>query len=180
MTEKELEKLKYPIGKYNIKDNYSAEEVRRFINVIEEFPAKLRGAVKNLNAGQLDTPYRFEGWNSRQVIHHIADSHMNAYIRIKLALTEDTPTIKPYFEDRWAKLEDYKTTPLEVSHSLIENLHKRWVILLRSIPETNLKRKFYHPEYKEETTIEQAINIYAWHCSHHLAHITGLKERMGW
>lgn len=180
MSEQELEKLKFPIGKWNRKEDFTSEETNRYINVIEEFPSKLRKTVENLNIKQLDTAYRPEGWTIKQVIHHVGDSHMNAFMRIKLALTEEHPAIKPYFEDRWANLADYNSTPIKVSLDLLDNLHIRWVILLRSLSETELEREYFHPENSEDFSIRQAIHLYAWHCSHHLAHITELKKRMEW
>ncbi len=179
MTEQELEKLKYPIGKWRQQKDYNSEETNRYINVIEEFPAKLRKTAGKMTITQLDTAYRPDGWTIRQVIHHLADSHMNAFMRIKLALTEDLPSIKPYFEDRWAKLADYKCEP-DVSFDLIDNLHKRWVALLRSLNESELDRKYFHPETGKEVSIRQVIHLYAWHCSHHLAHIEDLKKRKEW
>jgi hypothetical protein len=179
MTEQELEKLKYPIGQWSRKEDYSAEETNRYINVIEEFPAKIRKTVEKLTITQLDAAYRPEGWTVRQVIHHVADSHMNAFMRIKLALTEEHPSIKPYFEERWAKLADYKSEP-NVSLDLLDNLHKRWVMLLRSLNESELELKYFHPESNEDFSVRQVIHLYAWHCSHHLAHITELKKRKEW
>lgn len=176
----DLQKLRYPVGEYSPKTNISETDIRQYIAVIETFPDKIRNAVRNLSEEQLNTPYRPGGWTVKQVVHHVGDSHMNSMMRFKLALTEDTPTIKPYFEDRWAELEDYKSTPLNVSLDLLDNLHKRWVILLKSLTPGQIRKKFYHPEHKREIALDELMNLYAWHCEHHLAHITRLKERMGW
>src|SRR5260221_252966 len=138
----ELEKLKYPVGKFPMKSNFTQEEISNNIKTIEDFPAKLRNIVEKMTDSQLNTPYRPGGWNARQVVHHVGDSHMNAFSRIKLALTEDAPIIKPYFEDRWAELADYKDTPIEISLILLESLHKRWVILLNSLTPEDLKKSF--------------------------------------
>ena len=139
----------------------------------------MRNAVAGLNDGQLDTPYREGGWTLRQVVHHVADSHMNSYIRFRLALTEDEPTIKPYDEAVWANLIDAKTAPVAPSLSLLEGLHHRWAVLLRSLSETDVQRKFVHPELGT-LTVDQYISLYAWHGKHHAAHITSLRERKAW
>jgi len=180
MTELELHKLRFPIGEYSPQTNITDADIKEYIETIEAFPGKLRNAVNNLTDKQLDTPYRPNGWTIRQVVHHVGDSHMNSFMRFKLALTEDTPTIKPYFEDRWAELEDYKSTPLEVSLALLDNLHKRWIILLKSLTPEQIKRKFYHPEHSREIPLDELMCLYAWHSEHHLAHITKLKEKMNW
>ena len=142
-------------------------------------PAKLREAMAGLAPQHLDTPYREGGWNVRQVVHHVPESHMNAYIRFKLALTEDEPTIKPYAEDRWAHLADVQTTPVEISLALLENLHVRWVVLLRSLREDDWKRTFKHPEIGL-VSLEKSLAMYAWHGRHHTAHIAELRKRMKW
>src|SRR5438067_4516351 len=169
--------LRYPVGKFDWSGD-SREQRQRAIREIAEMPAKLRAAVAGLNPQQLETPYRPGGWNSRQVVHHVADSHMNSYIRFKLALTEDTPTIKPYDEKLWAKTADMQL-PVEVSLSLLESLHARWVALLRSMSDADFARRFQHPE-RGELTLDQNIALYGWHFRHHVAHITGFRERMGW
>ena len=170
---------RYPIGKFHYEAAPSEDQRRKFIGEIEHTPAAIRAAVQGLSSEQLDTPYRDGGWNVRQVVHHVPESHMNAYIRFKLALTEDEPTIKPYAEDRWAKLGDVQTTPIEVSLVLLESLHMRWVRLLRSLDEEEWKRKFKHPELGP-VSLEKNLAIYAWHGRHHTAHITELKKRMSW
>jgi hypothetical protein len=143
-------------------------------------PARIREAVAGLSDEQLDTPYREGGWTVRQVIHHVPDSHLNAYIRLKLALTEDRPTIKPYDEARWAELIDSRDTPPEVSLALLESLHARWNTLLRSLREEDFQRSFLHPEQQETFTLDGLIAMYSWHGRHHVAHVTALRERMRW
>ncbi len=170
--------LRYPIGKFTY-DGPSLEQRQKLLDDIEQAPANLRGAVKGLSPQQLDTPYRPEGWTVRQVVHHVPDSHLNAYIRTKLALTEDEPTIKPYFEDRWARLADIQATPVEISLALLDSLHDRWVRLLRSLQPEDWKRPFRHPELGP-MTLEKNLALYAWHGRHHVAHITSLRERNGW
>ncbi len=180
MSSEELEKLKYPIGKFSAPKEFSKALYDQWIQTIDELPKKLTTAVNNLTDKQLDTPYREGGWTVRQVVHHLADSHLNSYIRFKLAMTEDLPTIKPYSEDRWAELEEAKHAPVEISLLLIVALHKRWVLFLKTLTEDDLKRKFHHPESKRDMELRTTLALYAWHCNHHLAHITVLKEREGW
>jgi hypothetical protein len=175
-----LETLRYPVGKFKFPETVNMEEIATAIKTVEELPSALRQAVSNMNEEQLNTPYRDGGWTLRQVVHHFFDSHSNAYIRMKLAMTEDNPTIKPYKEALWAELEDGKNTPVELGLNLLEMLHKRWVIFLRSMTEKDLQRTFTHPESKRVQTISQTIALYSWHSRHHLAHITELKNRMGW
>ena len=170
--------LQYPIGKFSVPSEISPQQRSQWIEEIAQTPARLRGAVDGLQELQLDTPYRPGGWTVRQVVHHVPDSHMNAYMRFKLALTEDAPTIKPYAEDLWAKLEDSKA-PLESSLSLLENLHRRWVMLLRSLPETEWAKTFRHPELGVRR-LDQTLALYAWHGRHHTAHVMSLRQRMGW
>lgn len=172
--------LRYPVGRFTPELDITAERRKEMIDEIESLPAKLRAAVSNLSGPQLDTPYRPEGWTVRQVVHHLADSHMNAYVRFKLALTEETPTIKPYDEAAWAELADARETPPEVSLTLLEALHHRWVDLLRSMDEASFARSFRHPEQGRTPQLEQVLGLYAWHGRHHLAHITRLAERLGW
>jgi len=171
--------LRYPVGKFQRPDNLTDDQLRAAIQTIEDAPSKFRAAVAGLNDQQLDTPYRPGGWTVRQLAHHVPDSHMNAYVRFKLALTEDEPTIKPYDEARWAKLGDTPTTPVETSLTLLENLHKRWVALLRSMAPADWSRNFRHPELGL-MSLDQNLALYAWHSKHHVAHITALRERNGW
>jgi hypothetical protein len=171
--------LRYPIGKFKFEGPTTPEQREELLNQIEQAPSRLRAAVKGLSDQQLDTPYRPEGWSVRQVAHHIPDSHLNAYIRYKLALTEDEPTIKPYAEDRWAQLADTQATPVEVSLAMLDSLHNRWVHLLRSLQPDDWKRAFRHPELGL-VSLEKNLALYAWHGRHHAAHITSLRERNGW
>ena len=172
--------LRYPIGEFTIpKDPLTPEERRRSIDQIAEAPAKLREAVSGLSEEQMDTPYRPDGWTVRQVAHHVPDSHMNAYVRFKLALTETEPTIRPYEESEWARLEDSKATPVAVSLDLLDLLHRRWLVLLRSLDEKAFARTLRHPAMGL-MNLDHLLSMYAWHGRHHVAHITTLRERMGW
>jgi uncharacterized damage-inducible protein DinB len=171
--------LRYPIGKFHYEGALTDDQKRQFLTEIEQTPANLRTAVKRLSDQQLDTPYRPEGWTVRQLAHHVPDSHLNAYIRFKLALTEDEPTIKSYAEDRWANLADTKNTPIEVSLAMLDSLHARWIHLLRSLKPEDWKRTFRHPELGL-MPLEKNLALYAWHGRHHVAHITALRERNGW
>ncbi|WP_404332134.1 YfiT family bacillithiol transferase [Mesobacillus maritimus] len=173
-----MKEWQYPIGPFKPEQEMTSTVIDNCIKEIEEAPSLLRKSVKDLSDQQIDTPYRPGGWTIRQVIHHLADSHMNSFIRMKLALTEENPTIKPYFEEKWAELPD-SSQPVEVSLSLLEGLHGRWVYLLRSLQPADLEKTFYHPE-SGPVTIAMNINLYAWHSRHHLAHITGLRKRMKW
>lgn len=171
--------LRYPIGPFTRPQSLSAGERRAAIDDIAAAPAKLRAAVRGLNDTQLDTPYRPDGWSVRQVVHHVPESHLNAYTRFKLALTEDHPTIKPYDEDAWAKTADVHETPIETSLVLLESLHDRWVRLLESVSATEFDRTLNHPE-SGVMSLHQMLAMYQWHGKHHVAHITGLRERNGW
>ena len=170
---------RYPIGKFEFAGSANEAQRTQFINDIERAPGALRAAVSALSPQQIETPYREGGWTVRQVIHHVPESHMNAYIRFKLALTEDNPTIKPYMEDRWAKTDDVHGTPLETSLALLDSLHDRWVRLLRGLKPQDWKRTFVHPEMGV-MSLEKTLALYAWHGRHHTAHITELRKRMGW
>lgn len=174
------EALKFPIGTFKKPTEITAALLQDFISLIAEFPAQLRQETARLSDAQLDTAYRDGGWTLRQVVNHCADSHMNSLIRFKLALTEEKPTIKPYFEDRWAELPDSKNMPIEPALQMLEGIHIRWVVLLKSLTEEQLKRSFIHPEHGKEICLDENIALYAWHCQHHLAHITGLKKARGW
>jgi uncharacterized damage-inducible protein DinB len=171
--------LRYPIGKFSYDGHLTEDRKRAFLDDIAQTPKNLRAAVQGLSAAQLDTPYRPAGWSVRQVVHHVPDSHLNSYVRFKLALTEDEPTIKPYAEDRWAELADTKATPVEVSLTLLDSLHDRWVRLLRSLTPEEWKLTFRHPDLGA-MTLEKTLALYAWHGRHHVAHITALRERNNW
>lgn len=171
--------LSYPIGPFQSPEAVTPEERKRHIETIAAMPARLREAVSGLNDAQLDTPYRPGGWTVRQLVHHVADSHLNSYVRFRLALTEEQPTIKPYDEKKWAELKDARTLPVETSLQLIESLHHRWVSLLESLSEAEFLRTFNHPE-NGTMRIDRTVALYSWHAKHHVAHITGLRERMAW
>ncbi len=171
--------LRYPIGKARMETRLGDDERRRMIDEIEEAPARLRAAVAGLTPEQLDTPYRLEGWTVRQVVHHVPDSHLNAYIRFKLALTEREPAIKTYEEALWAELPDTRSVPVEVSLVLLESLHRRWVALLRSLGAADFEKTLHHPDHGV-INLNQLLGMYSWHGRHHVAHVTSLRERMGW
>ena len=176
----ELEKLRYPIGKFNAPEHYSKTYLSERIAEIASFPERLKKEVLHLTPEQLDTPYRQNGWTIRQVIHHCVDSHTNCFIRIKWTLTEDTPVIKYYHEDRWSELNDNLTMPIEPSLSLLEGLHFRLAYIMKNLSETDLEKSFVHPEHGAKFSLKEIIGTYAWHGSHHLSHITELKKRKGW
>ena len=175
-----LEKLKFPIGKHEKPASITPELMEQYISKIAAFPSKLKKEVVHLTDEQLDTPYRPDGWTIRQVVHHCADSHMNALIRFKLSLTEDIPVIKPYHEEIWAELADSKTMEIAPSIILLEGLHARWVQLLCSLSPSDLERSFIHPAHGNKVLLNENTSIYAWHGEHHLAHITELKKRQNW
>jgi len=179
MATPSTESLSHPIGKFSFPQSITPTQRKQWIVDIAEAPANLRAAVAGLSAEQLDTPYRPGGWTVRQVVHHVPESHMNAYIRFKLALTEDEPTVKPYDEASWAKTPDVASTPIETSLAMLDALHNRWVHVLRSLDDAGFARKFRHPEIGE-VTLEKNLSLYAWHGKHHVAHITALRDRMGW
>jgi hypothetical protein len=170
---------RYPIGKFSFDGTLTEEQKSKHLEDIEQTPARLRAALRGLSDPHLDTPYREAGWTVRQVVHHVPESHMNSYIRFKLALTEEEPTIRPYLEDRWAKLPDATTAPVELSLVLLEFLHKRWMLVLRAMKPEEWKRTFRHPEIGL-MTLEKALVLYSWHGRHHVAHVTSLRERIGW
>ncbi len=171
--------LRYPVGQFSFAGTFSPKERASLIDQIAATPERMRAAVAGLSNEQLDTPYRPGGWSVRQVVHHVPESHLNSYIRFKLAITEDQPTIKPYFEDRWAQLQDALVSPIEPSLDLLEALHQRWVWFLRSLKDEDFKRTFQHPE-QGLVSLNKNVALYAWHGRHHVAHITTLRERMGW
>ncbi|HEV2246668.1 MAG TPA: bacillithiol transferase BstA [Terriglobia bacterium] len=170
---------RYPVGKFQPSEKISDRDRKALIQQIEDAPASLWSAVTGLSEQQLDTPYREGGWTVRQVVHHLADSHMNAFIRFKLAMTEDQPTVKPYQQERWAELPDAKTAPVVVSLNLVDSVHKRFVALLRSMSAADFARTMDHPE-QGIVSLDRYLSLYAWHGRHHVAHITALRDRMGW
>lgn len=172
--------LRYPIGKYDAPAAISAAQRGEWIADIAAAPAALGAAVRGLSPDQLDTPYRPGGWTVRQVVHHLPDSHLHAYVRFKLALTEESPIVKPYDEVRWAELPDTALTPPDVSLALLEALHARWVVLMRAMTPEQFARRFHHPEHQQIFTLEEILGSYAWHGKHHTAHITALRQREGW
>lgn len=171
--------LRYPLGRFDKKIVVTDFMIEEFISDIEKLPSQLRSETENLNPEQLNIPYRDGGWTVRQVIHHLPDSHLQAYVRFKLALTEENPAIKTYKENLWAELNDTFETPIEVSINLLDFLHKRWTVLLKSLSPEQFDKTFYHPEW-ETISLRTTLALYSWHGKHHLAHITSLKERMGW
>ena len=170
---------RYPIGRFEMPTTITPTVRQAAIEKIAQTPAKFRAAVRGLSEAQLDTPYRDGGWTVRQVVHHVPDSHLNAYVRLKLALTESTPLIRPYAEDKWAQLADSRSTPIEISLALLDSLHTRWVLLLRSLAPEDFSRKLVHPEHGERN-IDWLVLVYAWHGPHHTAHITELRKARGW
>lgn len=171
---------RYPIGPFRFGGDADQRQREQWIAEIAAAPGYLRAGVAGLTPLQLDTPYREKGWTVRQVVHHLPDSHVNAYTRIKLALTEDEPTIKPYDEARWAELPDARTAPIEPSLTLLECLHRRWVLLLRELDPADFGRRFRHPEHGRSIGLDEVLAMYAWHGRHHVAQITSLRSRMGW
>ncbi len=171
--------LRFPIGPFSFTGTLSEHDRQSLISEIAATPEKMRAAVAGLNDEQLNTEYRPEGWTVRQVVHHVPESHLNSYTRFKLAITEDEPVIKPYFEDRWAMLDDARTAPVDLSLDLLDALHRRWVWFLRSLQPSDFQRTFRHPELGV-VSLDKNVALYAWHGRHHVAHITSLRERMGW
>jgi hypothetical protein len=174
-----LEKLKFPIGQFQKPETISQNDLDNWINDIETFPSKVKNLTENLSIEELNWIYRPKGWNIKQVVHHCADSHMNSLIRFKLALTEEVPTIKPYEEQFWAELADGNSDDISPSLQLIEGLHKRWVLLLKSFGATELKRQFIHPANNKTSFLDETIGMYAWHGNHHLAHIEQALAHIG-
>ena len=171
--------LRYPVGKFSVPARVTPAERKAYIEEIASAPANLRQAVRGLTDAQLDTPYREGGWTVRQVVHHLPDSHCNAYVRFKLALTEDQPAIKTYDEALWAALPEAKSASIDMSLLLLETLHARWMAAERALPEESFRRTFRHPQLGA-VALDQQLAHYAWHCRHHIAHITSLRRRMNW
>jgi uncharacterized damage-inducible protein DinB len=180
MHSPDIDDPRYPTGRFaSVKRPLTAAERASLIDAIRSHPARMRAAVVGLDDRQLDTPYREGGWTLRQVVHHVVDSHTNAYIRFKLAITEDEPTIRPYQEKLWAELPDAKTLPVEASLSILDALHARWVAFLETLTPEQCRRALRHPEVGD-LTVDAMLELYGWHGAHHVAHVTGLRERMGW
>ena len=176
----DIDQLRFPIGKFESPETISDQEIQTWIKEIENLPSELKDALNLLKSEQLDTHYRPGGWTLRQVVNHLADSHMNSYIRFKLAASEDLPTIKPYLEDKWAEFEDGKNAPVEISLMLLQSLHSRWVLFLRSLTKEDLEKAFIHPEHGRKIKLKEALALYAWHGKHHLNHILMTKKNKGW
>jgi len=174
-----MEDLSYPIGRF-VPQPYSDKELKERLMVIMFLPKELENAIQNLDEYQIETPYRPDGWTVKQLINHIADSHINSFIRFKLGITEENPTIKTYNQDSWVNLNDTKIVPINVSITLVHALHARWAALLNGISSADLERTVFHPEQKKEITLWHMLGLYAWHGKHHVKHITALRERMKW
>jgi len=174
-----MEDLRYPIGKY-LPQSFSESQLQEWLIDIKFLPLHLENAILNLDESQINTPYRPDGWTVKQLVHHVADSHMNAYIRFKLGLTEDNPTIKSYDEGAWANLPDTHNLPINISLTLLHALHARWMEVIKGIKGDEWNRTVFHPEQKKEITLWHLLGMYAWHGKHHVAHITALRERMKW
>lgn len=175
----DIEALKFPIGTWKKPEKLSEDELTDCLERISSFSDRLLGHVLEIDDSLLDNKYRPDGWTARHVIHHCADSHMNAFIRTKLALTEDTPKIKPYFEDRWAAGKDYEVTPVTASLQIISGIHERWSHLLVTLSSKDFKKTYYHPEMEREVSLEEVVHMYAWHCDHHLEHVKNAVESGG-
>lgn len=171
--------LRYPIGKYE-PEPYVEQQKEKWLNDIKFLPQLLEDAILNLDEAQLKTPYREQGWTVHQLVHHIADSHMNAYTRFKLGITEDNPTIRPYEEKLWAELDDVKVLPVNISITLLYALHTRWFAAIKNLRENEWQRTVFHPVLEKQITLWHLLGMYAWHGKHHVAHITALRERNGW
>ncbi len=180
MEKDTLEQLRYPIGTYKIPEIITQKHLDEWIDILENLPQRLEEMVNPLSDEQLETPYRPEGWTVRQLVHHISDSHHHSYTRFKWGLTEDNPVIKPYFEKEWSKLFDAQSAPIQMSIDHLKAVHAKLVYLLKGLSNDDLQRKFTHPDGNEETTLAENIGRYAWHGSHHFAHIENLINRKGW
>ena len=178
--EQNLEQLKYPVGRYEKPVGFTPVLISEWMGVLKALPSWMDASIENLDEHQLQVPYRDGGWTIQQVVHHVADSHMNAYIRLKLALTEDNPTVKPYNESAWAELADTTKVPVNVSVTLLHALHRRLVAQLEQLTAADWERTYYHPEHLRSFPVWEVIALYAWHSRHHTAHIMQLRERMNW
>lgn len=175
-----LEQKRFPIGRFVAPANISDIEIDEFIKILKDFPAKLKNLVENWSDYQLDTPYRENGWTVRQLINHLSDSHMNSFIRFKLALTEDNPVIKTYDEAKWAELQDSFTMDIKPALQILKGLHKRWVYELKSLTNKEFESTFIHPKNHKTISLKDNLAFYAWHCNHHFAHIENLKNEKNW
>ena len=178
--ENPIEHLQYPIGRYKKPDAMTPQLMQKWIKVLEVLPSWMDACIENLDEKQLQVPYRDGGWTIQQVVHHVADSHMNAYIRLKLALTEDNPTVKPYDEKAWAEMADTKLLPVNISTTMLHTLHRRMVVVLQNMQPQDWERTYYHPEHKRNFPVWEVVALYAWHSRHHTEHIKQLRQRMNW
>lgn len=176
----ELEQLRYPIGRFTYPETFDESAFKKHTDILRALPEWVELSIENLDQHQLHTPYRPEGWTVHQTVHHIADSHMNGLVRVKLALTEDNPTIKPYLESKWAELEDVVQLPVNISTTLLHSIHRKWVALLEHLTKEEIDRTYFHPEQQKKVTLWQMTALYAWHSRHHVAHIRNLRDRKGW
>ena len=176
----DLEKLKYPRGRFSYPETSSIDDRSIWIHSIETLPSKISEVTNGFSETQWNTPYRPEGWTVKQLVHHIADSHMNSFVRFKLGLTEDNPTIKPYRQDAWVRMQDVEQLPAKISLNILENLHMRFTLVLKNMTEEDFARTIYHPEMEKSLSLAAMLALYGWHSEHHLAHITNLIERENW
>ncbi len=176
----DLEQKKFPIGQFEMPEHITDIELNEHIQVIKDFPGRLKNLIENFNDDQLDTPYREGGWTVRQLVNHISDSHINSFIRFKLALTEENPTIKPYDESKWAELQDSRNIPIDAAILMIQGTHQRWTVLLKSLTNIQFQKTFHHPEQQNDYNLRNYLAFYVWHCNHHFAHIENLKKEKGW
>lgn len=174
------EHKKFPIGPFEQPENICDSKLDEYIKVIKDFPGKLKNLIEDFSDDQLDTQYREGGWTVRQLVNHIADSHINSFMRFKLALTEENPVIKPYDEAKWAELQDSANMPVKPAMRMIKGTHQRWVALLKSLTNRQFEKTFHHPEHNKDYTLRNCLALYAWHCNHHFAHIENLKKEKGW
>ncbi len=175
-----LEQKKYPIGKFQPQTKISDQNIDLYIETIKNFPSRLKNLLENWTDEQLDTTYREGGWTVRQLVHHVSDSHMQAFSRFKLALTEDNPTVKPYLEAKWAELQDSRHAPVKPALQILSGLHQKWAQLLRSMTNKDFNKTFYHPEHDRNISLKETLALYAWHSDHHFAHIENLKIEKIW
>ncbi|MDR4892056.1 MULTISPECIES: YfiT family bacillithiol transferase [unclassified Chryseobacterium] len=176
----DLEKKKFPIGPFEAPESICDTTLDTYIKVIKDFPGRLKNLIEHFTDDELDTPYREGGWTVRQLVNHLSDSHMNSFIRFKLALTEDNPTIKPYDEAKWAELQDSFHMPVKPAMRMLKGTHQRWVVLLKSLTNKQFERTFHHPEHNKNYDLRESLALYTWHCNHHFAHIENLKKEKGW